>query len=117
MSERNFSERFLPIRSQRGLLSCVPMALCDAVWWEVERGRVPGVKAGFKPSVQYVYYNARKLDGDQNSNAPVPPSSGMKALSQRGVCDVNLWPDEPSRYRERPSNEAYEQALSERLAI
>ncbi|MCA9058311.1 MAG: hypothetical protein KDA85_07420 [Planctomycetaceae bacterium] len=111
MNNANLSSRFPPIHSQRGLLSCVAIAFCDAVWWEVERGRVPGVQTGFRPSVQFVYYNARKLNGEQNSNAPVTPSTAMEAINQWGVCDVQWWPNETRLYRERPSDEAYEQAV------
>ena len=111
MQKFNLSDRFPPVQSQRGLLSCVPIAFCDAVWWEIQRGRVPGVKADFKPSVQFVYYNARKREGEQNSNAPVPPSTVMEALKEWGVCDVELWPDETRLYRERPPAEAYDEAV------
>lgn len=111
MKKFSISRRFHPVRSQRGLLSCVPIAFCDAVWWEVRRGNVPQVRTDFQPSVQFVYYNARKLEGDQNSNAPVPPSAVMEALSQWGVCDAGYWPNEARLYRERPEPEAYEQAM------
>ena len=111
MEKFDLSRRFSPIQSQRGLLSCVPIAFCDAVWWEIERGRVPGVKAGFKPSVQFVYYNARKLDGEHYTNAPVPPSAVMKALQESGVCHVDLWPDATGLFRERPATKAYDQAI------
>ena len=111
MDKLDLSHRFPPIHSQRGLLSCVPIVYCDAVWWEIQRGRVKGVKVDFTPSVQFVYYNARKREGDQNSNAPVPPSSVMESLKELGVCDVKHWPNNPDQYREKPPKEAYENAM------
>ena len=89
MNDLTLADKFPPIHSQKGLLSCVPIAFCDAVWWEIQRGRVPGVSKEFKPSVQFVYYNARKREGDQNSNAPVPPSAVMEALKERGILRRN----------------------------
>lgn len=112
MNDLTLADKFPPIHSQKGLLSCVPIAFCDAVWWEIQRGRVPGVSKEFKPSVQFVYYNARRREGDQNSNAPVPPSAVMEALKEHGVCDVKFWANETKLYRERPSVEAYQAALA-----
>lgn len=111
METIDLSSRFPQVHAQKGLLTCVPIAFCDAVWWEAQRGRVPGAQAGFSPSVQFVFYNARKLEGVNNSNAPVTPSAAMKALKEWGVCDTAFWPNETRVYRQRPSDEAYERAV------
>lgn len=107
MSAVDLRSRFRCIRDQKGLESCLALAVTDLVWWEGARSLGDGAGEAFDPSALFLYYNARKLGGNQNHNMPIRPSEAVRALERYGLCAERLWPYEPDRFRQQPPARAY----------
>ncbi|HXD31758.1 MAG TPA: C1 family peptidase [Pyrinomonadaceae bacterium] len=112
MSKVDLRTQFPPVRSQRGLLSCTALVICDALWSGLQRGGAGAETAGqFSPSALFLYYNARKRAGHENHNAAVRPTDALDALKEYGICSEECWPYVIENYRERPPGPAYDNAL------
>lgn len=61
-------------------------------------------------STMFVYYNARLLDGDENTHKGTTMQAVMKAISTYGACREATWPFDGAAFSVRPSPEAYAEA-------
>ena len=98
---------FPPVRSQRGLQSCLAIGICDAMAYGSQRSHAESCD---ELSSLFLYYNARQRTGHSNLNVAVRPRDALAAAEQYGVCWEANWPYEPDLYRERPPRQAYDQA-------
>jgi len=96
----------LPIYNQGNLGSCTAQAICAAAHYAFVQ---QGLRA-FPPSRLFVYYNERKIDQTVDSDAGSSIRTGMKTLSNFGVCDEDCWPYDIRQFRKQPSEECYKQA-------
>lgn len=63
----------------------------------------------------FIYYNERERNNQIYEDAGARIRDGIKALAQHGVCDEVLWPYDITRFTEKPSDEAYKDALKRRI--
>jgi C1A family cysteine protease len=87
------------------------IVICDAIWMYLKQNPAGSTPAGlFDPSPLFLYYNARKSIGNENHNVPVSPSDTISALEEFGVCPEEYWRYDVTRWRDRPSQEAFKAA-------
>lgn len=65
-------------------------------------------------SREFVYYNERVLEGTVRSDAGASIKDGIQVIATYGACEETLWPYDVSRFRQKPSEQAYEDALKRR---
>lgn len=70
----------------------------------------------FTPSRLFIYWNERDLEGtaDQDSGAVI--RDGLKVLAKLGVCTEARWPYSELSFRNKPTEDAYADALLHRAA-
>ncbi|MEP0755231.1 C1 family peptidase [Trichocoleus sp. Lan] len=87
------------------------IVICDAIWMYLQLNLAGSTSAElFAPSPLFLYYNARKSTGNENHNIPVSPSAAIAALEEFGVCPERSWRYDVTRWRDRPSQEAFNAA-------
>lgn len=97
-----------PIYDQGRLGSCTSNAI-GAMFQFVNR-KMNGVD--FNPSRLFIYYNIRVLMGTVNVDSGAPIRDGMKVIRRKGACNETLWPYDITRFKLKPSAEAYADALN-----
>ena len=103
---------FPPVYDQGELGSCTANALCGV--YEFEEND-ENVNKGYKPSRLFVYYNERKLENTINEDSGAILSDGIRALQNYGVCSETKCPYVIENFTQRPSTDAYREALSHRV--
>jgi hypothetical protein len=66
----------------------------------------------FTPSHIFTYYNTRLYEGspiDQDTGGTL--SGTCQAVKKYGICDSSIWSNDPSKFTEEPSKEAYANGL------
>lgn len=89
------------IIDQKQIGSCTACALSAAVQFDrMKLGDLPA----FEPSILFIYYNERALDGDVGTDGGSQLKTGMKTLSSQGVCSTASWPyiPDPPLYLDGP---------------
>lgn len=90
----------LPVVYDQGSLgSCTANALCYCFDYIDD--------TTFFPSRLYLYYNVRLLDKNINIDAGSTLSQGIRALEKYGICSEKLCPYVISKFRNKPTNDAY----------
>jgi C1A family cysteine protease len=62
-----------------------------------------------------LYYDERAEDGTTGDDAGAYVRDGAKCLAEKGVCKESTWPYDISRFAEKPSDDCYKEALSNRI--
>jgi len=73
------------------------------------------IKASFVPSRLFVYYNERVMIGTVNEDSGAVLRDGLKSVAKEGVCPEDMWPYDISRFRQRPPEECYREALNHQV--
>jgi len=90
----------LPVVYDQGSLgSCTANALCYCFDYIDD--------TSFYPSRLFLYYNVRLLDKSVNQDAGSTLTQGINALEKYGVCNENLHPYIISRFKNKPTSNAY----------
>ena len=63
------------------------------------------------PSPDFVYYNTRESEGTQNQDAGCYIRDAFKSLNKQGICKLGSWPMDDKKVLQKPSQEAYREAL------
>lgn len=63
------------------------------------------------PSRQFVYYNARRIEGTTKSDSGAQIRDGIKALAKYGVCPETEWPYLSTNMTKKPTAKVYKDAL------
>jgi C1A family cysteine protease len=66
-------------------------------------------------SALMIYYTAREIENSINEDVGCSPRDALKGVAKIGVCTEMLWPYIISRFADRPSFEAYEDALNHQI--
>ncbi len=66
----------------------------------------------FDPSKLFLYYQERVYEGTVSYDSGAEIRDGIKQANKLGVCTETLWPYNISKYRVRPTANAYTNALS-----
>jgi C1A family cysteine protease len=65
----------------------------------------------------FLYYEERVLEGTVNEDSGASMRDGMKVLSNQGICPEVNWPYVISKFRTKPPDQAYENALNYKIAV
>lgn len=100
-----------PVESQGTLGSCTGHALASAIEFleNKQHGKFVDV------SRLFAYYNERVLEHSVDKDAGALLSDGIKVLAEYGICDEALWPYDITKFKQKPSEEAYQNALTRRI--
>lgn len=99
------------VENQESLGSCTAQALVSALeYLDSKNGD------GYTDlSRLFVYYNERVMEGTVNEDSGAMIRDGIKSLVKQGVCKEKLWPYNISKFKNKPSCEAYKEALNHQI--
>ena len=103
----DLSGKCSPIFDQGELGSCTGNAWVGALEYEENLQAEKFVSF----SRLFVYFNERLLDHDTDQDAGAEIRDGIKTLVKWGVCAESLWPYDISKFTQKPSLEAYSDAV------
>jgi C1A family cysteine protease len=92
------------VYDQGRLGSCTANAIAGALQFDQARQRTADP---FTPSRLFIYYNERSLEGTVGEDAGAMLRDGIKSVAKQGAPREPLWPYVVSRFRAKPSPEAY----------
>jgi len=95
------------VYDQSSLGACTAHAIAAAVEYDLKKEKLPD----FMPSRLFIYYNEREMEGTINQDAGAMIRDGIKSLNTKGVCHENLMPYVISKFKNKPSQAAYKDAL------
>ncbi|HEX4755340.1 MAG TPA: C1 family peptidase [Candidatus Dormibacteraeota bacterium] len=101
-----------PVYDQGQLGSCTANAIAGAVQFDEIRS---GIAPTWTPSRLFIYYNERVLEGTVASDSGAQLRDGIKAIAADGVCPETDWPYDISRFAERPPQQAFSDAVRDRV--
>lgn len=101
-----------PVYDQGELGSCTANAIAGAVQFDEIRS---GIAPTWTPSRLFIYYNERALEGTTGSDSGAQLRDGIKVIAGQGVCPESDWPYDVARFAERPSQQAYDDAVRDRV--
>ncbi len=100
-----------PIYNQGEIGSCTANALGAAYQFEeMKKG-----KENFIPSRLFIYYNEREIEGTVNSDSGAMIRTGIKTMTDLGVCPETSWNYVESRFKTKPLSGCYEEALNNQI--
>lgn len=91
-----------PIYDQGRLGSCTAQALIATFQFD---------DPNWRGSALFLYYNERMLDNSVSSDKGSSISTGIRSLTQHGVCSESLWPYDCDKFATLPSAQCYKSAL------
>ena len=86
--------------------SCTANAVCGAYGIDLT---IQPQSVYFDPSRMFLWYNTRKMNGNENKNAGTSIRDAFKSTNQLGICTEEEWPYSKP-FNEEPSEEAYSAA-------
>ena len=105
---RPLKDRLPEVYNQGDLNSCVSNAFCAAY---IMQQRGPNIRY---PSRLFLYYNTRRLLGQETNNCAVTITDTIKAFNAWGICSEDHWQYDMARLDERPNVTAYADADTHR---
>ncbi len=100
-----------PVEDQGQLGSCTANALAGNIEFIDKSNDGKFMQA----SRLFIYYNERFLTHSVKVDSGATLRDGIKTLSQKGVCDENLWPYVIDKFTTKPTVACYTQALVHRI--
>lgn len=101
--------KFLPPNDNQGALgACTGFGLAHGVYSCLKKDF--GKSPIFSPL--FIYYNERWMEGTINEDAGAQIMDGIKTLQKFGAARECKWPYDISKFRMKPSDEAYADALN-----
>ena len=96
------------VYDQGNLGSCTAQAIGAVLDYQHKR------KAGsyFGPSKLFIYYNEREMEGTVARDEGAQIRSGIKSVNKIGACREEVWPYQVTKFKRKPSKEAYTDALN-----
>jgi hypothetical protein len=65
----------------------------------------------FVPSRLFVYWNERDIEGSIDDDSGAEIRDGIKSVVSQGVCPETMWPYDINRFRDKPPDACYADAL------
>lgn len=96
-----------PVEEQWNLGSCTAQAVIGA-YELLLRMHYPDQFVDL--SRLFLYYNARKLDGDVNDDVGAYISTAVRAIETYGLCREDLWPYDVYKFKTEPNWRCYHDA-------
>lgn len=69
----------------------------------------------FIPSRLFIYFNEREMEGTINEDAGAIIRDGIKSVAKQGVCPETMWPYEVNKFKQRPADSCYQNALNHQV--
>lgn len=104
-----FSKYNPPVYDQGQLGSCTGNGIACALQFERMR---QNLSPNFIPSRLFVYYCERVIEGTITQDAGAEIRDGIKAVAKLGAPPEADWPYDISKFADRPSAQAYKDALA-----
>jgi C1A family cysteine protease len=101
-----------PVEDQGNLGSCTANAIAGALEYMDKRAG----RKFWNRSRLFIYYQERVLERSVPYDSGAMIRDGIKACHNVGVCDERLWPYKVARFAEKPSGEAYQHAMKEKIS-
>ncbi len=98
------------VYDQGQLGSCTANAIGAAIEFDRLKQALPD----FVPSRLFIYWNERSMEGTVGSDSGAQIRDGIKSVAKDGVCPETDWPYDITRFTEKPSDLAYEDAQLDR---
>lgn len=105
---RESSEVEMPAAIDQG-----PLGSCTANAWGVAvQAQMPKVAGEWQELLSrlMLYYGERAIEGSISDDSGAVLSDGARFLTEVGICRESKWPYDVSRFKERPSFEAFVEA-------
>lgn len=99
------------VYDQGELGSCTANALGGAFQFE----QIKQKKKDFVPSRLFIYYNERVIEGTVNQDAGAMIRDGIKTMVKDGVCPEKMWPYRTWKFKKKPPQECYTEALENQV--
>ncbi len=99
-------EWLTPVEDQGELGSCTANAIAGA--YEYLEKRTTGREG--EVSRLFVYFQERKLEGNENKDSGATLRNGMKVLQKLGACSERTWPYDIHSFANEPHQDAYSEA-------
>src|ERR1700674_4272939 len=98
------------VYDQGQLGSCTANAIGGAIEFDRLKQSLPD----FVPSRLFIYYNERVIEGTVNSDSGAQIRDGIKTVASQGVCPEPEWPYDIAKFAQKPSAQAYSDAVTDR---
>ena len=102
---------FTAIRNQGQVGSCLSHALASIYEYFLRCNGLPSPDL----SEMFLYYNSRAVEGRENLDEGSTLQASMKTLAEQGICDEREWPYVPEKFSVKPSEAAYQDALTRKV--
>lgn len=106
--------RDIPIINQGPLGSCTACAIATA---HMATQIINEEKLKLVPSKLFIYYNEREIEGSVNYDSGAMIRDGIKSVVKQGVCSEKEWPYRVSKFKLKPHDKCYENALNYQALI
>ena len=103
-----------PVFNQFELGSCTGNAIAAAHWFAQHRDNSINI---IVPSRLFIYFNEREMEGTIDVDSGAQIRDGIKSIAKQGVCSEATWPYIIRRFRDRPSDQAYFEALDHQAIL
>lgn len=100
-----------PIYDQGQLGSCTANAICAAF----EYNQIVNNRKNNRTSRLFLYYLERVQENTINEDSGATLRTGVQCIYKQGVCNESNWPYLIQKFKERPPNKCYKEALSNRV--
>ena len=94
------------VYDQGQLGSCTANAIGAALEFDQMKQK----ESAFTPSRLFIYYNERVIEGTVDSDSGAQIRDGVKSVNQQGAPPETEWQYDISKFREKPSQQAYDDA-------
>ena len=94
------------VYDQKNLGSCTSNSGCLCYKFEAFQ-----LNKSVEPSRLFLYYNTREIEGTVNEDSGAYIRDVFKALNKRGLCEEKYFPYVESTFKNKPSQEAYDNGL------
>lgn len=101
------------VESQGELGSCAANAAAGA--YEYLLNRVQGIN-NYDVSRLFLYYNTRAIMGTINEDSGSLLDCVLQTLNKDGICNENTWPYDIRRFRQKPNQQSYDEALKNKIS-
>jgi C1A family cysteine protease len=88
-----------PVYNQGQTSSCTGNSLAAAFQYARQQQTIP--------SRLFIYYGERDLEGSIKTDGGAEIRDGIKVLANLGACDETVWPFDPAKIVEKPTDDAY----------
>jgi C1A family cysteine protease len=103
-----------PVYDQGQLGSCTANAIAAAIQFDQMKQKLAQV---FMPSRLFIYYNERAIEHTIDSDSGAQIRDGIKSVGKQGDCPEPEWPYVIAKFKTRPPQQCYSDALKYKAVL